>query len=350
MRFIWQPQPQVVLCGSCRTSRRGRPAGSGWRSACWRSCGAAITHALPRQTQHQGIELCARQCRRVGALARPGESALVQSACCQPHADAVMHQHLHASGSLVRIQVRMVRARCAEHLHHAGQGSRCRRACPPARRPAPRHRCGLPQQLAQPDRALARCTGAQADFHCRGASLELDAEFRRRLFGCYSRESQRDDALPTAVFDVSASDVGLGGAARPHTQRRRRLALMPRAMATAAIKTPGCRQAANACVLNSSLCRRRRRSACVNFAGMHVSTYSLMDTMLLYQADRDQDGIAARLHYKLREREIDRTEDVGGLPGPPRGTTWQVPRQEGGPDAVLNYLNGDDLHQSHLRE
>src|SRR6218665_352865 len=34
MRFIWQPQSQVVLSGSCSNSRRGRCAGSGARLGC----------------------------------------------------------------------------------------------------------------------------------------------------------------------------------------------------------------------------------------------------------------------------------------------------------------------------
>src|ERR1700748_2978603 len=42
-------------------------------------------------------------------------------------------------------------------------------------------------------------------------------------------------------------------------QRRSRFALMPRAIATAAIDMPGCAAAAMASALNSSLCKRRRR-------------------------------------------------------------------------------------------
>jgi hypothetical protein len=40
MRFIWQPQAQVVLSGSWRISRRGRAAGSAARLG-WRRSGVA---------------------------------------------------------------------------------------------------------------------------------------------------------------------------------------------------------------------------------------------------------------------------------------------------------------------
>lgn len=43
------------------------------------------------------------------------------------------------------------------------------------------------------------------------------------------------------------------------SQRRRRLALTPLAIATAAMEMPGCEHAATRLALNSSLCRRRRR-------------------------------------------------------------------------------------------
>jgi hypothetical protein len=68
-----------------------------------------------------------------------------------------------------------------------------------------------------------------------------------------------------AAFAIGAGNLGshddaaLLGISAALTQRRNRFALMPHDIATEAIDTPGCIQAATASALNSSLCRRRRR-------------------------------------------------------------------------------------------
>ena len=62
---------------------------------------AGISHALPRQAQHQRLELRKLQLRLLIARCRPDELALVQTASGQPDADAVVHQHPHAVGALV---------------------------------------------------------------------------------------------------------------------------------------------------------------------------------------------------------------------------------------------------------
>jgi hypothetical protein len=51
------------------------------------------------------------------------ELAAVQPTCRQPHADAVVHEHLHAVGAAVGEQVGMVRARRTEDVHPPGQRS-----------------------------------------------------------------------------------------------------------------------------------------------------------------------------------------------------------------------------------
>jgi hypothetical protein len=56
-------------------------------------------------------------------------------------------------------------------------------------------------------------------------------------------------ALPSSMGGLISTSV---------TQRRKRLALTPLAMAAAAMEMPGCVQAATRSALNSSLCRRRR--------------------------------------------------------------------------------------------
>jgi hypothetical protein len=67
-------------------------------------------------------------------------------------------------------------------------------------------------------------------------------------------------ALRPVSVDALAVNASCSNAAL-WTQRRRRLALMPCDIATAAIETPGCRLAATTCALNSSLWRRRCRPA-----------------------------------------------------------------------------------------
>jgi hypothetical protein len=61
--------------------------------------------ACPRQTQHQRIELDTFECAIGTVKSRPDELALVQSACCQPDADTVMHQDFDALATLVGKEV-----------------------------------------------------------------------------------------------------------------------------------------------------------------------------------------------------------------------------------------------------
>ena len=118
---------------------------------------AGLADALPGQAQHQGIELRAGQRQRAGRVLGPDELAAVQPARRQPHADAVVHQHLHAVGAPVGEQVGMVRPGGAEDVDHPGQRRLgARRACPAARRPATPHRPGSPQQLARPGGEVGR--------------------------------------------------------------------------------------------------------------------------------------------------------------------------------------------------
>jgi hypothetical protein len=62
---------------------------------------AGFADALPRQAQNEDVELCAgqRQCR--ARILRPDELVTVQPARSQPHADAVVHEHLQAVGAPV---------------------------------------------------------------------------------------------------------------------------------------------------------------------------------------------------------------------------------------------------------
>ena len=57
MRFIWQPQPQVVFSGSWRISRRGRFAGSAWRLGCLLVVAGLVAAALLLDLGGQGGQI-----------------------------------------------------------------------------------------------------------------------------------------------------------------------------------------------------------------------------------------------------------------------------------------------------
>jgi Prolyl oligopeptidase family len=50
-----------------------------------------------------------------------GEAPLVQPPGAEPQSEAIMHQHLHAAGSTIHEQIRVVRSGLTEDAHHAGK-------------------------------------------------------------------------------------------------------------------------------------------------------------------------------------------------------------------------------------
>ena len=83
---------------------------------------ACISHALPRQTQYQCIQLGAAQRPSICPASRwPDKAALVQPACCQPDADTVMHQNFDAVASCIGKEVGGMRVGCTKHRYNAGQ-------------------------------------------------------------------------------------------------------------------------------------------------------------------------------------------------------------------------------------
>ena len=83
---------------------------------------SALANAAPGQPQHQCVELWASQTdlrlpHRVG----PGKVSLVQPPGGQPKANAIVHQHLHAVGTLVGKEVGAVGMGCAEDGDDARQ-------------------------------------------------------------------------------------------------------------------------------------------------------------------------------------------------------------------------------------
>src|SRR5687768_3658801 len=89
---------------------------------------ACLANALPWQAECERIQLGLGnlRCRCTGA--RPDEAALVQSPGGQPHANAVVHQDLQATGAPIGKAIGVMRARRTEHLHHLGQDRLAARA------------------------------------------------------------------------------------------------------------------------------------------------------------------------------------------------------------------------------
>ena len=80
-----------------------------------------LTHTLPRQAQYQRIKLDPLQAAVGVAIGSPDKLALMQPACCQPDANAVMHQDLEPVGSLVGKHIGVVRLGSTEDGDHTGQ-------------------------------------------------------------------------------------------------------------------------------------------------------------------------------------------------------------------------------------
>src|SRR6266850_7956233 len=81
----------------------------------------AIAERAPRQAKYQGVELLAVQCKPACSSTRPDETALVQPSHCQPHSEAVVHQHFDPIAAPVGEQVRMMWLCRTEHRDHARQ-------------------------------------------------------------------------------------------------------------------------------------------------------------------------------------------------------------------------------------
>ena len=76
---------------------------------------SALAEAAPRQTQHKRIQLWASQRHlRLSGRVGPDKVSLVQPPGGQPETNAIVHQHLHAVGTLVGKEVGCVGVGCAE--------------------------------------------------------------------------------------------------------------------------------------------------------------------------------------------------------------------------------------------
>jgi len=83
---------------------------------------APFAHAVPRQAQHQRVELSAGE-RKAPLRARrwPHEAPLVESPGDKPQAEPIAYQHLHARAPGIGEEVGVVGLGATEGLHHPGQ-------------------------------------------------------------------------------------------------------------------------------------------------------------------------------------------------------------------------------------
>lgn len=138
---------------------------------------AGVAQAMPRQTEHERIELLARErLRRSTSAARPDEAALMQAPRRQPDADAIMDEDLQAGRTLVSEDVRMMGPPRRRPSRPERGWCRCRHACPSARctaTPPPRESS---KPVAKPGRALSGGTGWPDESDGRAAAPQLDAD------------------------------------------------------------------------------------------------------------------------------------------------------------------------------
>lgn len=81
-----------------------------------------LVQTLPRQSYHERLKLIAGELKTCAEVcARPDEVPLLQTSCAQPQAKAIVYEHFQAVGTTVQEEVRVMRARCAEHAHHSSQ-------------------------------------------------------------------------------------------------------------------------------------------------------------------------------------------------------------------------------------
>jgi hypothetical protein len=120
---------------------------------------ASVADALPGYAQRECIELGPAQ--RATNVLGPGELAAVQATCGQPHADAIVHQHIHAVGAPAREELGVVRPGRAEDRDDSRQCCFGAGAHVQSRHRHPHdldadHRSN---SRIQPDRSMAALTG-----------------------------------------------------------------------------------------------------------------------------------------------------------------------------------------------
>jgi hypothetical protein len=220
-----------------------------------------LVQTLPGQSHHERLQLATRELHAGAKMrARSDKVTLLQTACTQPQAKAIVDEHLHAAGSAVHEQVRMMRASRTEHAYYPSE-------------------CGIHsgshvQRLHSKPRGIdadhfmsSRSSSAHSPAAEAGHSILTVLEPRRTSMRIAASVALEEILTGTKPPAFSAATLGaedpLGTSNVPlsarSTQRRSRFAFSPRARAIAATETPGCWQALTASALNSALWRRRRR-------------------------------------------------------------------------------------------
>lgn len=228
---------------------------------------AVNAQALPGQTQHQGMQLLrAELVMSVDPCRWPDELAFVEPTSCQPDADAVVHENLHAIGPAVGKQIGVVGMRCAEYLDYSAKC--CIRA-----------RSHVQWLYRQPGAVDANHLSTDEDQQANSLAADMgqvtvmtspalrtstlisragdSAGFVRS--GSAMKDGTQGPATSAAVALVSIDCLDWDD---PLSHRCSTLAFMPLALATAAIDAPGALHAAsNSALVSAEYERLVRRTA-----------------------------------------------------------------------------------------
>src|SRR6185437_10747723 len=227
--------------------------------------GCVCADATPWQSDHQRLQLLVADSQsRLGSGVCPYESSLMQSPCAQPDPDPVVQQQLEPIRAAIGEEVSVVRTRLTEYANYPRQcrfrsGAHVHRLdCQPHRVDAD-HRSS---SRSQPAHSAAAANG-QSTFTTvapRRSSIVISCAVVSADLSSWTGMNVRFSTLDrgSAALAISIDLTGVV-CSSVTTQRRSRLAFSPLARATAAIDTPGWRQADTTFALNSPLCVRRRR-------------------------------------------------------------------------------------------
>lgn len=210
---------------------------------------AAFADHLPWQAECQRVKLRARERPHRIAFTRPDEAPLVKPARGEPHADAIVHEHLHPARSPVGEEVGMVWARRAKDFDDPTE--RCVRAGAHVQRLHRQPHCVDPDHFNN-----SRNHTAQSAEHSVGRLIDTVVGPRLSSIRMSGKEVSRSacgigSAMNAAVVDEAAA----GCISLRHLCTR--LAFRPLAIATWATDAPGSAQAATTRAFRSAACRLR---------------------------------------------------------------------------------------------
>src|SRR5574337_359931 len=206
-----------------------------------------LANALPGQAKHEGIELRMGQAQRPAAVPGPNEPAAIEASGRKPHADAVVHEHLHAVGAAVGKQVRVVRAGRTEHVDDTREGGL-------GAGPHIQRLNGQPHGIQADHRSSSRIQAPKSAAADTGQVIVIVVVPRRSWIW-----------MPRSCVGgtLAGSDTGTnspaaaGSAASPWRASCRHrcttLALMPCDIATLATDAPGASHSAITCACNCAL-------------------------------------------------------------------------------------------------